>query len=88
MSRVASGKVSSTSSSVGIPAPSARSPVAVSSATTRASPVVREVSGSWMTTGTPSALACTSSSRASAPCSSASRKDGMVFSGAWAAAPR
>src|SRR5688572_14324161 len=50
--------------------------------------VVRMTVASCITTGTSSAVTCTSSSMASTPCSIARRKDGSVFSGASAEAPR
>ena len=60
----------------------------VSSAIVRGSPAIRMRSRSCVTTITPSAVSCTSSSITSAPASIALRKAFMLFSGAERDAPR
>jgi hypothetical protein len=50
--------------------------------------VVRSTVSSWITTTTPSAVACTSSSRRSAPAARPAVNASSVFSGAVPAAPR
>jgi hypothetical protein len=70
------------------PASASRTWSIVRSATRPVRSVVRSRVSSWITASWPSAVRWTSSSIASAPTSTASRKASMVFSGALAAAPR
>ncbi len=70
------------------PASPARSSASVRARTGPVRLVVRSSVASCRTTAAPSRVSRTSSSNASAPCSSASSNAGSVFSGACADAPR